>query len=82
MKSGVLYAGIVINQNLKIMNYLYHSFEIRTNKFSILSIEIHDDEQRTDEIRFGIKEDFLFNGFTVCFLVFEFCVGFKVYKTA
>ena len=61
--------------------YNYHSFEIRRNKFSLFDIEIHREEQRSDDMRLGIKETFLFNGFTICFIIFELVIGVKIYET-
>lgn len=72
-----------MNQNQITMkqHYNYHSFEIRTNKFTLGGIEIHPEEVREDDLRLGVKEKFIFNGITYSFLIFEVCIGVKVYET-
>lgn len=62
-------------------HYNYHSFETRTNKFTLGGVEIHNEEVREDDLRLGVKESFIFNGFTISFLIFELSIGVKVYES-
>lgn len=62
-------------------HYQYHNIEIRTNKFSLGSLEIHSDEVREDDLRLGVTESFIFNGFTISIAIFEICIGVKVYES-
>lgn len=59
----------------------YHSIGISPNKFYFPgTFVIHYKEQREDDIRKGIKEKYLFDGFSIYFLIFELTFGVKIYE--
>ena len=63
-------------------HYFYHSFEIKTDKFYFPgTFVIHYHEQMKDESRNGIKERYLFDGFSIYFAIFEVKFGVKIYET-
>ncbi|KKL59888.1 hypothetical protein LCGC14_2210830 [marine sediment metagenome] len=63
--------------------YNFHSFEIKTDKLYLPGTFVfYYHEQRKDESRKGIEESYLFDGFSINFLTFDFCVGVKIYETA
>lgn len=60
---------------------IYHNFEMKINTFYLPGTAVfHYQEQREDDSRKGIKEKYLFDGFSICFLIFEFSFGVKIYE--
>lgn len=60
---------------------IYHNFEMKINTFYFPGTPvIHYQEQREDDIRKGIKEKYLFDGFSIYFLFFELTFGVKIYE--
>lgn len=73
-----------IGFKIKIMkqHYNYHSFEIKTDKFYFPgTLVFHYHEQMQDDSRNGIKETYLFDGFSIYLLIFEVKIGVKIYET-
>ena len=61
---------------------IYHSIEISRDKFYIPgTFIIHYNEPMEDDSRKGIKEKYLFDGFSINFLIFEAAFGVKVYQS-
>jgi len=60
---------------------IYHSIGISRYKFYIPgTFVIHYNEPMEDDSRNGIKEKYLFDGFSIYFLILELTFGVKIYE--
>lgn len=61
---------------------IYHNIEIPSGKLYLPgTVVIHFQEKMEDKSRNGIKEKYLFDGISICFLIFELTIGVKIYNT-